>query len=306
MSTALVLRVCASDGSSHGGFKWPLTVGAEVVAPDWKDNRECGNGLHGWLYGQGDHSCADYWHQEGAQWIVVEVDSESIVELGGKVKFPRGIVRFAGDKKSATDFLWENEPRSRDVAVIGASRADLRDKAMVQVGVLGTATAGYRGTATAGVLGTATAGVLGTATAGDRGTATAGYRGTATAGDRGTATAGYSGTATAGDLGTATAGDSGTATAGDGGTATAGPLGTATAGALGTATAGVLGTATAGDRGTATAGYRGTATAGEGGVISIEYYDGQRYRRLIGAIGVNGLKPNTPYRVEDEKFVEAA
>ena len=225
MATSLVLRVCAADGSSHGGFKWPLTAGAEVVAPDWKDNRECGNGLHGWLYGQGDHSCADYWQHEGAQWIVVEVDSASIIELGGKVKFPRGVVRFSGDKKSATDYLWENEPRSRDVAVIGACRADMRDKAMVQVGALGTAAAGEGGTATAG------------------------------------------------DSGTATAGDSGTATAGD--------------------------------RGTATAGDRGTATAGDSGVISIEYYDGQRYHHLIGDIGENGLKPNTPYRVENAKFVEA-
>ena len=281
MTPSLVLRVCAADGSSHGGFKWPLTVGAEVVAPDWKDNRECGNGLHGWLFGQGDHSCAGFWQHEGAQWLVVEVDSDLIIELGGKVKFPRGVVRFAGDKKSATDYLWENEPRSRDVAVIGASRADLRDKAMVQVGALGTATAGYSGTATAGYCGTATAGDRGTATAGALGTATAGYSGTATAGDSGTATAGYSGTATAGYSGTATAGYCGTATAGDRGTATAGALGTATAG------------------------YSGTATAGEGGVISIEYHDDQRYRRLIGAIGENGLKPNTPYRVEAGKFAEA-
>ena len=250
MTTSLVLRVCAKDGSSHNGFKWPLTVGAEVVAPDWNKHPECGNGLHGWLFGQGDHSCAQYCQHEGAQWLVVEVDSDSIIELGGKVKFPRGVVRFAGDKKSATDFLWENEPRSREVVVIGAQRADLRDKAVVQVGALGTATAGYRGTATAGALGTATAGDCGTVTAGD--------------------------------CGTATAGDRGTATAGEGGTATAGALGPATAG------------------------YRGTATAGEGGVISIEYYDGNRYRRLIGAIGENGLKPNTPYRVDDGKFVEAA
>ena len=233
MTTSLVLRVCAADGSSHGGFKWPLAVGAEVVAPDWNKLAKCGNGLHGWLFGQGDHSCAVHWQHEGAQWLVVEVESDSVVELGGKVKFPRGVVRFAGDRKSATDYLWENELRSRDVAVIGAQRADLRDKAMVQVGALGTATAGYSGTATVG----------------DRGTATAGYRGTATAGDSGTATAG----------------------------------------ALGTATAG----------------YSGTATAGEGGVISIEYHDGKRYRRLIGAIGENGLKPNTPYRVEAGKFAEA-
>ena len=212
---ALILRVCNKDGSSHNGFKWPMEVGAVVKAPDWRDNKECGNGLHGWLYGQGDHGCTDYWSREGAQWLVVE--AETMLDLGGKVKFPECVIRFVGDKKSATDYLWENELRSRDVAVIGAQRSDMRDGAMVMVGALGTATAGDRGTATAGD--------SGTATAGDSGTATAGYRGTATAGDSGTATAGDSGTATAGDRGTATAGYRGTATAGDRGTATAGDSG---------------------------------------------------------------------------------
>ena len=201
MSKSLVLRVCDSKGESHGGFVWPLDSGATVKAPDWNKRAECGNGLHGWLYGQGDHACTDRWQSADAKWLVVEVESDSIVALGGKVKFPEGVVRFAGDAKSATDYLWEHEPRSRDVAVIGASRAEKQDGARVAVGALGTATAGYRGTATAGD--------RGTATAGDSGTATAGYRGTATAGDSGTATAGYSGTATAGDSGTATAGDRG-------------------------------------------------------------------------------------------------
>jgi hypothetical protein len=151
---------------------------------------------------------------------------------------------------------------------------------------------------------TATAGDGGTATAGYRGTATAGYRGTATAGDGGTATAGYRGTATAGDGGTATAGDSGTATAGDGGTATAGYRGTATAGHRGTATAGDRGTATAGHSGTATAGDSGTATAGDGGTLIIKWWDGSRYRLAVGYVGEGGIKPNTPYRCEDGKFVE--
>ena len=140
---ALILRVCNKDGSSHNGFKWPMEVGAVVKAPDWRDNKECGNGLHGWLYGQGDHGCTDYWSREGAQWLVVE--AETMLDLGGKVKFPECVIRFVGDKKSATDYLWENELRSRDVAVIGAQRSDMRDGAMVMVGALGTATAGDSG-----------------------------------------------------------------------------------------------------------------------------------------------------------------
>jgi hypothetical protein len=163
--TSLILRVCRTDMTSRNGFKWP-EVGQEVVAPDWHKKAECGNGLHGWLYGQGDHSCVEYWRAPDAKWLVLEADSDSIVMIGGKCKVPKAIVRFVGDVKSATDYLWEHEPRSRDVEVIGACRADKREGAQVKVGALGTATAGALGTATAGASGTATAGDSGTATAG--------------------------------------------------------------------------------------------------------------------------------------------
>jgi hypothetical protein len=174
--TSLILRVCRADMTSRNGFKWP-EVGQEVVAPDWHKKAECGNGLHGWLYGQGDHSCAEYWQAPDAKWLVLEADSDSIVMIGGKCKVPKATVRFVGDVKSATDYLWEHEPRSRDVEVIGACRADKREGAQVRVGALGTATAGALGTATAGYSGTATAGYSGTATAGYSGTATAGLYG---------------------------------------------------------------------------------------------------------------------------------
>jgi len=120
-----------------------------------------------------------------------------------------------------------------------------------------------------------------------------------TAGDGGMATAGDGGTATAGDGGTATAGDGGTATAGFRGTATAGYGGTATAGYGGTATAGNYGTATAGNRGTATAGDGGTATAGEYGTLILKYYDGIRYRTVVGYVGENGLQAGTKYKLND-------
>jgi len=149
---------------AHGGFQWPK-AGA-VSAPDWHPGKHCGNGLHGLLWGQGDGNLL-CWDQ-GAHWLVVEVDAKSIVDLQGKVKFPRGTVVHCGDRSSAAAFIVERRP----------------DLASVIIG--GTATAGYRGTATAGYRGTATAGDYGTATAGDYGTATAGYRGTATAGEGGT------------------------------------------------------------------------------------------------------------------------
>jgi len=167
----LVLRTCAANMSSHNGaFTWPEN--GHVEAPDWQPIQECGYGLHGWLRGEGDGSLADW--APDAKWLVVEVDSATVINLNGKVKFPCGEVVHCGDRLSATSYLVEH-------------------------GCAGAAIIG--GTATAGDGGTATAGDGGTATAGYKGTATAGYKGTATAGDGGTATAGYKGTATAGDAG---------------------------------------------------------------------------------------------------------
>ncbi len=183
---ALILRTCSPDMTSHGGFVWPRD--GEVAAPDWESTAECGNGLHGLLWGAGDGTLVST--DPDAVWVVAEVDASDVVELVGKVKVPRAFVVFAGARDVAVALVQAHAPAGTAV-------------------VWGTATAGYGGTATAGYGGTATAGHGGTATAGDMGTATAGYGGTATAG--------YGGIATAGDMGTATAGYGGTATAGYGG-----------------------------------------------------------------------------------------
>jgi len=271
---AYMLRTCSADGTSYGGFTWPES--GPVEAPDWDPSPQCGHGLHGLLWGEGDGRLIDW--SEDARWLVVEIDPRTAVDLCGKIKVPRAVVVYCGDRLGATADICE---RGAAGAVVG-----------------GTATAGYRGTATAGDGGTATAGYRGTAKAGDRGTATAGDGGTATAGYYGTATAGYYGTATAGDRGTATAGYHGTATAGYYGTATAGDRGTATAGDRGTATAGDGGTATAGDGGTATAGDRGTATAGTRGELHIRWHDGTRYRLAVGYVG-EGIEAGVAYRCDD-------
>ena len=175
---ALMLRTCNADGTSYNGFKWPKS--GRVKCPDWKPKAECGNGLHGLLWGAGDGSYLNW--SEGAAWLVVRVKMAEVVDINGKVKVPGGVVEYFGAADEAVALIQKYAPAGTPV-----------------------------------VRGTATAGDGGTATAGDGGTATAGYGGTATAGDRGTATAGVRGTATAGDGGTATAGDRGTATAGDGG-----------------------------------------------------------------------------------------
>ena len=139
VDTALVLRYCRADRSSHGGFTWPES--GPVSCPDWRDNRECGNGLHGWLWGEGD---AGVWeHRPDDIGMVGEVAVADLRDLSGKVKYQRGVVVFCGAKHAAADYILAHGGAGR--AVIGA-----------------IATAGARGTATAGDDGTATAGYAGT------------------------------------------------------------------------------------------------------------------------------------------------
>ena len=213
----LILRTADADlRSNNGRFQYPAS--GPVEAPDWSPKPTCGGGLHGLRDGVGSGDLLDA--AADAVWQVLDApDDGPCVDLVGKVKVPRAVVAYSGDRAGALAYL--DASGCQDRPVVFATRT---------AGDRGTATAGYRGTATAGHGGTATAGHWGTATAGHWGTARAGHRGTATAGHRGTATAGDGGTATAGRRGTATAGHGGTATAGDEGTATAGDRGTATAG----------------------------------------------------------------------------
>ena len=189
-----------------------------------------------------------------------------------------------------------------------------------------TANAGSYGAANAGDYGAANAGYCGAANAGDRGAANAGDYGAANAGDRGAANAGYCGAANAGDYGAANAGYYGAANAGDCGAANAGDRGAANAGYCGAANAGDYGAANAGDYGAAIS--RGSSAVGENGVALVR--GGSSYgNKVKGGIGsilifvlekegsfeiedwetvvVDGktIKPNTWYKLENGKIVEA-
>ena len=192
--------------TSHKGFIWPTK--GRVVAPDWEATQECGHGLHGWFEAQGVASYSNYLNEPDAKYLVLEVETDSIIHLDGKCKFPEADVIFVGSRDEAIAYIEETYPYLRTMPLLFANRT---------AGDSGVVATGDYGTATTGDCGTAMAGYKGTATTGDFGTAAAGYNGTATAGFRGTATAGTHGTATVGDCGTATAGDFGTAIAGIGG-----------------------------------------------------------------------------------------
>jgi hypothetical protein len=94
----LVLRSCWSDMTSSHDFTWPAS--GPVECPDWSPTPTCGNGLHGLLWAVGDYGLT-HSHDAQAKWLVVEVDAAEVVDLGDKVKFPRGVVVFCGGLAAA-------------------------------------------------------------------------------------------------------------------------------------------------------------------------------------------------------------
>ena len=132
-----VLRSDRPSGKSYGGFRWPGS--GPVEAPDWNDRAECGGGLHGLLWGCGYAGMLSDPSSSETRWRVVKVAAADVIDLGGKVKFPRGEVVYFGDRDGALALL--DRRGASDKPVVYAART---------AGDYGTATAGYYGTATAG------------------------------------------------------------------------------------------------------------------------------------------------------------
>ena len=167
---AYVLKqVDANMTAAHRGFKWPES--GPVACDDWDPAPRCGGGLHGWLNGEGDGALAD--NSPDAKWLIVRVAKADIVDLNGKVKFPRGEVIACGARH---EIVAEMRSLCPEASVIYSTIAK-SDK--------GSASAGYGGQASAGDGGQASAGDGGQASAGHRGQASAGYGGQASAGEKG-------------------------------------------------------------------------------------------------------------------------
>ena len=145
MSKSLVLKAVSSDMKSYGGFQWP-GVGGVAVADDWDTSPTCGGGLHGWLNGVGDASCQSWSKSPDAKWLVLSVDTETLVDLWGKVKFPEAEVVHVGDKKSAGDVILATGFIG---PVIGATVTG-GDDATVTGGNYAMVTGGHRATVTGG------------------------------------------------------------------------------------------------------------------------------------------------------------
>jgi len=157
----LLLRTVRNDGTplsedaARTGFKWPVgpdAVGQTVTAPDWDPNKECGGGLHGLLWGQGDFLLLNQ-VDDNLEWQVVEVAPGSpVVDLGGKVKTQSVIIRFSGpDPIEACAFLKAHTPKgivSSFDAVGDGGCAEAGDRGYVSVGVGGKGKVGRNGVLT--------------------------------------------------------------------------------------------------------------------------------------------------------------
>jgi len=185
-----LLRTCDPNGESYGGFKWPLKKGAIVKAPDWSPKKQCGNGLHGLLMGEGAGELLNW--EPDAKWLVVRVRRAQVVTIDNeKVKVPSASIVYVGERGGAIDLLLK----------LGADPSKMVAGQPSASGDYGQASAsGTRGQASAsGDYGQASAsGTRGQASAsGTRGQASAsGYQGQASAsGYQGQASASKSGIA---------------------------------------------------------------------------------------------------------------
>jgi hypothetical protein len=169
MMTDYFLRTTDKNGKAHGGFQWPMRVGAIVEAPDWDAKPECGHGLHGLKDGLGNAS--HLFSASDAVWWIVKADDA--VDLGGKHKFPRCEVVALGDHATVTAALYALRPGPIHYLTLTG-------------GDYATLTGGYRATLTGGDGATLTGGDYATLTGGDYATLTGGYRATLTGGYRAT------------------------------------------------------------------------------------------------------------------------
>jgi len=261
--TVLVLRTCKNDLTSYNGFKWKES--GIVEAPDFMKNNECGNGLHGFLWGEGDGILAD-WNSD-AKWLVVKVNKDDIVNLDDneKVKFPKCIVVFCGNLKDATDYIIQNGAKGKKV--IGAN-----------------------------------------VSSGHRGIASSAYFGHSTSLNFGHSISERNGTSISGKFGQSTSGEFGQSTSGDCGTSISGDYGTSISGICGYSISGDYGTSISKNRGTSQTGFYGIATSEEHGILIIHWWDTINLKRKISIayVGENGIKPNTPYKLDkDGNFVES-
>ncbi|MCE5277162.1 MAG: hypothetical protein LLG03_03935 [Planctomycetaceae bacterium] len=97
----LMVKALAQNGSSHGGFQWPVEAGKTVEAPDWNEKPVCGGGLHAWAWGIGIGDGIEV--SASMRWLVLSADPADVVliETSRKVKARKVRIEYAGDMAGA-------------------------------------------------------------------------------------------------------------------------------------------------------------------------------------------------------------
>jgi hypothetical protein len=281
-SIGYILRCNAPDLTSKNQFQW-VSQGP-VEAPDWQPINKCGNGLQGWLWGEGNHTVSNHGDNQKAVWLVAAVWLVDVIDLEGKVKFPRAWVVYSGNRDEAT----------REIVKLGSKKPVMfvnltaGDNESLVGGFQARLTGGDYSTNKGGDRSTNTGGDGSTNKGGDYSTNTGGIRSTNTGGDRSTNTGGYRSTNTGGDRSTNTGGTGSTNTGGDGSTNTGGYRSTNTGGDYSTNTGGNGSTNTGSDNSTNTGGINST--------LIWKIWDGTRYRVHTYYTGEDGILHNVPYK----------
>lgn len=302
----LALRTCKADGTSQRGFIWPDA--GPVEAADWADDGECGRGLHGWLWGEGNGAFADW--SGDARWLVVRVPAGGYRDLGGQIKFPRGEVVFCGGRHAATAYLLDHG--GRPGAVIGLTVATTGDSIhAATTGLAAQATttgqSAHASTTGRGALASTSGQAAHALTVGAKaGASTRGHDARASTGGEHAHASTYGHRAHASTVGAyaraSTGGEySHASTAGYGAHAsTAGDRAHASA-------AGTRARASATGRDTASIaiGFESTAKAGPNGVIVLAWHDGSRRRIAVGYVGEDGIEASVLYKVVGGKLTPA-
>jgi len=157
--------------SSHNPeFKYPES--GIVEAEDWMDTLECGNGLHGFLWGEGDGELADY--SSASRWLLIRVNPlDGLVQMKDKCKFRRGEVMMVGDYHQIASEMCKHLPNNRPYRVIGVVITKNDDSVIV---------GGYKSILEGGDCSTVTGGHDSTVKGGDCSTVKGGDRSTVTGG----------------------------------------------------------------------------------------------------------------------------
>ena len=159
-----LLRFCEHDfASAHDRtFIWPSVVGTDVHPRRWNPEPTCGDGLHGFVRGEGDASLADW--SDSAQWLVFSADSADVVAIGEqKSKARVARVEHVGQGETGAARRLDCLVYLERIGQCGAFAMGV----MRQGGHGSTVTGGDRSTVTGGDGSTVTGGYGSTVTGGD-------------------------------------------------------------------------------------------------------------------------------------------